>query len=66
MSEKLYKLARKYAVALNPKQTKIFLSALTKFPFKKRILLAWKIIWKIDLVKFTEKEKKRDQIRTLS
>lgn len=57
MSEKLYKLARQYAAALNPKQTKIFLRALTKFPFWRRMILIWKIFWKIDLVKFTKKEK---------
>lgn len=56
MSEKLYRLARKYAAALNDKQTKIFLRVLTQFPFKQRMQLAWKVFWKIDLVKFTKKE----------
>ena len=56
MSEKLYKLARQYAAALNDKQTKIFLRALTQFPFKQRMQLVWKVFWKIDLVKFTKKE----------
>ena len=56
MSEKLYKLVRQYAAVLNDKQTKIFLRALTQFPFKQRMQLSWKVFWKIDLVKFTQKE----------
>lgn len=59
MSEKLYKLARQYATALNEKQTKIFLKALTEVPFWGkigRLVLSWKIFWKRPLVRFTKKE----------
>jgi len=56
MSQKLMKLARRYGRALTDKQHKIFLMALIKFPFKARMVLAWKIIFKIDIVKFTKKE----------
>ena len=56
MSEKLKKLARQYGRQLQGKQQRIFLYALTQFPFKQRMILAWKIIWKIDLVKFNKKE----------
>ena len=57
MSEKLMKLARQYSRQLTDKQHKIFLMALTEFPFKARVKLAWKIFWKIPIVKFTKKEK---------
>ncbi len=56
MSERLYKLARKYAAALNPKQTKLFLAGLTEFPFKPRMILVFKVIFKIPLVKFSKKD----------
>ena len=56
MSEKLVKLARKYGRQLTAKQYKIFFKALIAFPFKKRMMLVWKIFWKIDIVKFTKKE----------
>jgi len=56
MSEKLVKLARKYGRQLTDKQYKIFFKALIAFPFKQRAVLAFKIFWKIDIVKFTQKE----------
>ena len=56
MSEKLTKLARKYAQQVNQKQMRLFLRGLTEFPTKQRMLLAIKIFFNIPLVKFTKKE----------
>ena len=56
MSEKLVRLARQYGRALSDKQYKIFFKALIAFPFKQRTIIAWKVFWKIDIVKFTKKE----------
>ena len=56
MSEKLVRLARQYGRTLSAKQYKIFFKALIAFPFKQRMIIAWKVFWKIDIVKFTQKE----------